>query len=139
MFFSSKRLPDSTNKNSRFYARGVTLLELMIVVAIVGIIASVAYPSYTRYIERAQITDGTGGLTEAAQRMERCFTANMTYAGCNIPANSPEGFYSITVTSADNNSFLLTATRQAGRVIPGNCNSLTINQRGQQTPANDCW
>lgn len=118
---------------------GVTLIELMIVVAIIGIIAAIAYPSYARYIERAQISDGISGLTQAAQNMERCFTSNMSYANCNIANDSPEGFYSLAITASDASSFLLTATGQNGYVTAGACSTLTINQRGQQTPANDCW
>lgn len=118
---------------------GFTLIELMIVVAIVGILSAIAYPSYVRYVERAQISDGISGLTQAAQRMERCFTSDMTYANCAIANDSPEGFYSLAITDSDGSSFLLTATGQDGHVTAGQCNILTIDHRGQETPANDCW
>lgn len=124
---------------NRANSRGFTLIELMIVVVIVSILAVIAYPSYARYVERVQVSDGKSGLMRAAQRMERCFTADMTYASCTIDAESPEGFYALAITSADGTSFELTANGRDGRVTSGDCSTLTINERGQRTPAAGCW
>ena len=117
---------------------GITLLELMIVVAVVGILAAIAYPSYARYVERAQVSDGTGALLIAAQAMERCYTAQSSYANCDVPDDSSEEFYSLAVV-ANATTFTITATGQAGRVTSGPCSTLTLNHRGQRTPADACW
>ena len=58
--------------------RGVTLLELMIVVVIVGILASIAYPSYRQFMERAKRTEAKALLLEIATNQERCYLQNNT-------------------------------------------------------------
>lgn len=61
-------------------SRGFTLIELMIVVAIVGVLAAVAMPSYTSYIARARRADARAQLLQAAQFMQRFYAANDQYA-----------------------------------------------------------
>jgi prepilin-type N-terminal cleavage/methylation domain-containing protein len=60
-------------------ARGFTLIEVMITVAIVAILAMVAYPSYRDYIVRGQLVDATNGLATFRANMERHFQDNRTY------------------------------------------------------------
>jgi type IV pilus assembly protein PilE len=123
--------------------RGFTLIELMIVVAVIGVLAAIAFPSYTRYVERTQFNDGRTGLLAAAQLMERCYVTNMSYVPPAPPAppgpcggiggDSPEGFYEIVVTTANTRTYLLTATGRAGRVATGPCSVITLNQAGFMT------
>ncbi|SEA47843.1 type IV pilin protein [Microbulbifer marinus] len=61
--------------------RGFTLIELMIVVAIVAILAAVAWPSYQNQVRSTNRADAQGALLGLAQAMERHFTENGTYAG----------------------------------------------------------
>lgn len=61
-------------------ARGFTLIELMITVAIVAILAAIAYPNYREYALRGQVVDATNGLSAMRADMERYFQDHRTYA-----------------------------------------------------------
>jgi type IV pilus assembly protein PilE len=66
--------------HTRFLARGFTLIELMIAVAIIAILAAVAMPVYTDYITRSRLADASTGLATVRAQMERHFQDNRTYA-----------------------------------------------------------
>ena len=66
---------------SKHRCYGFTLIELMIVVAIVGILAAVALPAYTDYVVRGRIPDATSNLAAKRVQMEQFFQDNLTYAG----------------------------------------------------------
>lgn len=61
-------------------SKGFTLIEIMIVVAIVGVLAAIAYPSYQEQVRRSRRADAQAVLTEAAQWMERFHTQSSRYA-----------------------------------------------------------
>ncbi|EAR07707.1 type 4 fimbrial biogenesis protein PilE [Reinekea sp. MED297] len=84
--------------------RGFTLIELMIVVAIVGIIAAIAYPSYQNQVIRTNRSDATIMLTSAANFQERNFsrTGGYTLAVNDLNptgSESENGFYDLTVVT----------------------------------------
>jgi type IV pilus assembly protein PilE len=58
---------------------GFTLIELMIVIAVIGILAAVGLPMYTDHIRRGKITEATGALSELRLRAEKWFSDNRTY------------------------------------------------------------
>lgn len=107
--------------------KGITLIELMIVVAIIGIIAAVALPSYSRYVENARAADAKSALMSLASAMERHHTENMTYVGASVgngasdifPAEAPlDGsakFYDLVIQSQTANAFRLEARPKNGQ------------------------
>jgi type IV pilus assembly protein PilE len=127
--------------------RGFTLIELMIVVVIIAILATIALPAYTEQVRQARRADATGGLMDAAQRLERCFTQFNAYdnAACVIPATTPDGHYDIEVDPLEPNRFTLIATPAAGspQASDTRCTSFSLTPAGVRTATgtlgNDCW
>lgn len=126
---------------------GFTLIELMIVVAIIGILAAIAYPSYQEQIRSSRRADGQGALLTAAQAMERYFTENGTYvgatAGVTFPAQAPfDGttkYYTLSLTAQDATSFTLQAA-PTGAQVGDRCGNMTVTNTGARSAAEaDCW
>jgi type IV pilus assembly protein PilE len=78
------------------HLKGFTLIELMIVVAVIGILSAIAYPSYTEYVLKGRRAEARAALVDLMQQQERYFTQNGTYfefstdsAGVTTPATVP--------------------------------------------------
>lgn len=86
-------VPFATRRLSRAMSSlaGFTLIEMMIVVAILGILAAIAIPQYTEYVRRSRITEATNGMNDFRTRMEQFFQDNRTYlaaGNCGVNANT---------------------------------------------------
>ena len=84
-----------TSSNRPVRNRGFTLIELMIVVAIMGILATIAVPLYTDYVMRSRIVEATNALSDVRVRMERHFLDNRTYlkdGNCAIGSHAAGSF-----------------------------------------------
>lgn len=133
----------------RNYMRGITLLELMIVVVIIGILTAIAYPNYREYVTRAKRTEAKAALLQIATNQERfylqnnTYTTNMTNLGFPVAGAflSDSDSYIINVGAADANDFTATATFQLGGDEAGKCLTFQIDGRGAKTSAPDtnCW
>ncbi|MDH3400130.1 MAG: type IV pilin protein [Chromatiales bacterium] len=126
--------------------RGMTLIELMIVVVIVAILASLAIPAYGQYVRRAKRTDATSALLRIAAAQERFYMQNNTYSGdpaaLGVPG-TPDNLYALAIAGAGAGGYTATATAQGSQAADSGCTSFSINQLGQRTATgtdgDDCW
>ena len=115
-----------------FY-RGFSLIELMIVVAVVAILSAVAYPSYQHYLLVSHRVEAKNMLLDAANRQETYFMDFNRYTSSavalNIPENSASGFYHLVMEAADN-TYTLFATADGAQGPDGDCIIFSIDQDG---------
>ena len=140
-----------------FRQKGVTLVELMIVVVVIAILASIALPGYQQYVMRSKRVTAEGDLYAFKNSMQRFFAENNTYVGTSAavpgapiaalfpsqsPIDSDTPAYNLTITAASATAFTLQATPVGGQASD-DCGNLTLtstNVRGvsSSTVAN-CW
>ncbi|WP_426204538.1 type IV pilin protein [Pseudomonas sp. TWP3-1] len=126
--------------------RGFTLIEIMIVIAIIGIVITIAAPSLTEYVKKGRRAEVVSLLSEQSQILERFYSKNNIYTGIT-GLSTGNDFYTITPTITDQ-TFLLTAARKTGTAMATDkCGDFTLTNTGVRSMNNattglttkDCW
>ena len=125
---------------------GFTLLEVMIVCAIVAILAAIAYPSYQSSVQKSRRAEAKTALLGVAAQMERWSTEKSTYAGATLGATATAVFANHSENSYYNLSLAnLTATTYTARAAPTGaqtgdpCGTLTYNEQGIKSVTGGTW
>jgi type IV pilus assembly protein PilE len=141
--------------------RGVTLIELVVVMIIVGILAAVALPSYRKYVIRSQRSDAKDALLALATQQEKHYLQCNTYAGTigaatNCAggqllgtATSKNGWYQLAIPASSALAYTVTATAIAGQnqFQDTECRTFSVDQAGVKTAQDsggadntaECW
>ena len=135
--------------------RGFTLIELLIAVAVVSILSTIAVTAYTSQVQKSRRTDARSALLDLAGREEKLFSTANAYSalpsdlgygavGVPWPITVGSGYYQVSVTTPDSQSYSITATPLGAQLNDTTCASLSVNQLGAQTStgtgtAATCW
>lgn len=128
-------------------ASGFTLIEMMIVVAIISILASIALPAYSDYIRRGRVAEATSGLASARVEMEQWFQDNRQYSGAALCGATRSGsFFDFSAdATCTASAYTLTARGKNGMdgfsytIDQSNAQSSTVTNVDGWSGNTGCW
>ncbi len=115
--------------------RGFTLVELLVVVAVIAILAAVGIPAYNDYVTRAKLVEATSALSDGRLKMEQFFQDNRTYASGPAPAATANFTYA--ASNLSNTTYTITATGIGA--VNGFVYTIDQNNTKQTTAAPSGW
>ncbi|MGC2049058.1 MAG: pilin [Gallionella sp.] len=121
------------------YAKGFTLIELMIVIAVIAILAGIGLPAYGDYVKRGKLVEATTQLSDGRVKIEQYFQDNRTYVGGPCPATTKH--FTIACSALTATTYTITATGKTDL----STFSYTIDESNTRTSATpwgngaSCW
>ena len=134
--------------NNSARARGFTLIEVVITVAIVAILAAVAFPTYRDHVRKSRRAEAQAYLMAVASRQQqflldtRAYAPNLATVGVATPANVAAAYdLAVATVAGPPPTFRITATpKAASDQVSERCGTLAIDQTGAKTAAlSTCW
>ena len=113
--------------------QGLSLIELLIVVAVTGILAAIAYPSYSDQLRRAARSEVVGLLHDAALRLERHRLRNGEYAEGELDLPTANRHYSLQALRGSDTFTLLARRLPGGLMAEDRCGDFQLDQAGVQS------
>jgi len=134
----------------QYRMRGMSLIELMVVVAIVALLATIAVPSYRQFLLKSHRAEAKAALLNLAAAQEKFYLQNNTYTddlttappgGLGLPATTENGHFTVAIAAGANAAgFTATAATAGGQAQDTHCATFTINQAGARTAtSSNCW
>lgn len=138
-------------------AWGFTLIEMMIVVAIISILGAIAYPTYLEHVRKSRRVDAKTALLDLASRQERYFSTRNVYATtpdklgyseAEFPSkvfSGKEAYYQLSVTASSPFTTYSASATPLGTQTKDKCHTYTITSLGVQGNSGvdpvpeDCW
>lgn len=134
---SLRAAPMRTRRHS-----GFTLIELMIVVAIVAILAAIAYPSFADQIRKSRRSEAISNMQDVQLQLEKYRVDHPSYGTFAVPANASTSYYTVAMPAAGATSYTLTAT-PLGAQTKDACGTLKITATGadvkKEAATTGCW
>jgi type IV pilus assembly protein PilE len=128
---------------------GFTLLEMVIVLAIIGLLAAISYPSYHQHILKTRRSCAEIALLNLASKLEEYYTLYNTYTGAtlsnvDVSEYTEDNYYKLEITHTAENAYLLQARPQNSQTQDTLCGSLTLNHLGDKNISgsgniSECW
>ena len=118
--------------------KGMTLIELMVVVAIVALLALLVYPSYQEHIMKSRRSDGATQLLRLKVQQESYRLNNPSYATDSQLTLPASDYYDFSVVNVTATTFTIVAIAKGAQLADSICQTLAIDQSMHKTPA-QCW
>jgi len=136
-------------KKNSCQSKGFTLIELVIVVAIIAVLSAIAIPAYRQYVLRSNRTSATRALQDMATREENYYFTNNAYTNSTTnlgltSAVTPDGYYTLSIPSASSTDYTLLATAAGTQTKDLKCGNFQLQRNGTEnvtgtSGSTSCW